>query len=238
MFFYELHLHTAETSRCGRSSAKDMVRDYYDRGFSGIVVTDHFVNGNSYAARWCEKNITWKERMDIYLKGYFEALAEGKKLNFPVWFGWEYTYRGTGEDYLILGTCPEQLYSDFVDCDEWTIEQLINKVHELGGIVIRAHPYRIADYMKISCIERPGLNIDAVEAFNAGNSQEIYNQRAVDFARKERKPMTAGSDTHHIMNNAAYYVGFERKPVDEQDLCGQIKAGLAVLYHFGNKVNL
>jgi len=238
MYYYELHLHTAETSRCGRSPAKDMVRDYYERGFTGVVITDHFVNGNSYAARWCEKEASWKERMDIYLRGYYAALEEGKKLNFPVYFGWEYTYRGTGEDYLILGTKPGQMYSDFVDCDRWTIEQLIDKVHMLGGIVIRAHPYRIADYMTISCIERPGLDIDAVEAFNAGNASEQYNLRAVDFAKKENKPMVAGSDTHHIMTNAAYYVGFEDKPADEQDLCRQIKEGLAVLYHRGEIVSV
>ena len=238
MFFYELHLHTAETSRCGNSSAKDMVRDYYERGFSGVVVTDHFVNGNSYSARWCEQNAAWHERMDIFLKGYKEALKEGRKLKFPVYFGWEYTYRGTGEDYLILGTKPEHLYTEFEDCDRWTIDQLIDKVHELGGIVIRAHPYRIADYMKISCIERPGLNIDAVEAFNAGNGQESYNLRAVEFARNEHKPMTAGSDTHRTTNNAAYYVGFEEQPADDKDLCRQIKEGRAVLYHYGEKIIL
>lgn len=236
MYFYELHLHTAETSRCGRSSARDMVRDYYEKGFSGVVITDHFVNGNSYAARWCEKNVSWSERMDIFLKGYKEAASEGRKLNFPVYFGWEYTYRGTGEDYLVLGTLPGQLYTDFIDCDEWTIEQLIDRVHSLGGIIIRAHPYRIADYMKISCIERPGLDIDAVEAFNAGNAQESYNLRAVEFAKHENKPMIAGSDTHHVMNNAAYYVGFEEKPADEKELCNQIKCGKTVLYHFGERV--
>ena len=59
MFFYELHLHTAETSRCGRSPARDMIKEYADRGFSGLVVTDHFINGNSYAG---EKE-TWQEKM-------------------------------------------------------------------------------------------------------------------------------------------------------------------------------
>lgn len=69
MFFYELHLHTAETSRCGRSPAADMVKAYYDKGFSGIVVTDHFINGNSYA----NDPDGWDEKMDVYLRGYQAA---------------------------------------------------------------------------------------------------------------------------------------------------------------------
>ena len=40
MYCYELHLHTAETSRCGKSSARDMIRAYCDKGFSGVVVTE------------------------------------------------------------------------------------------------------------------------------------------------------------------------------------------------------
>ena len=57
MYSYELHMHTAETSKCGRSSARDMVKAYYDKGFSGVVITDHFVNGNSYA----NDPETWKD---------------------------------------------------------------------------------------------------------------------------------------------------------------------------------
>ena len=44
---YETHLHTSETSACAVSSAGDMVRAYADAGYTGIVVTDHFFNGNT-----------------------------------------------------------------------------------------------------------------------------------------------------------------------------------------------
>ena len=135
MYFYEIHCHTAETSKCGRSPARDMVRVYRDKGFSGLVITDHFLNGNSYA----NDPDTWDEKMAVFLRGYEAAREAGEELGLPVYFGLEYTHLGgNGEDYLILGLQPEDLYGGLRDCDKWSIEYLCSAVHGLGGIVIRA----------------------------------------------------------------------------------------------------
>lgn len=222
MYFYELHMHTAETSRCGKSPAKDMVEAYSKRGFSGIVITDHFINGNSYAA---EKE-TWREKMDAYLLGYQAAKSAGDAIGLEVFFGVEYTHMGgNGEDYLLLGLQPEHLYNELKDCDKWSIEYLCNVVHGLGGIVIRAHPYREAGYIARPGIERPGLQVDAIEVFNAGNREESFNQKALDMAMREGKPWTAGSDTHSVDTVATAYVGFEQKPRDYSELCAFIREG-------------
>lgn len=61
MYFYEIHCHTQETSRCGRSSAHDMMAAYKKKGFTGVIVTDHFVNGYSWAA----EPESWDEKMDV-----------------------------------------------------------------------------------------------------------------------------------------------------------------------------
>ena len=45
LFRYETHTHTAEVSRCSRISAVELVRVYKDLGFSGVCITDHFLNG-------------------------------------------------------------------------------------------------------------------------------------------------------------------------------------------------
>ena len=170
MYFYELHLHTSETSRCGQSTAREMVAAYKEKGFTGLIVTDHFVNGYS----WSAFPETWKEKMDAFVKGYYAAKEAGDKMGMKVYFGVEYTTdRPAGEDYLALGLKPEHLYKEFVDCDQWTIEQFIDQVHALGGIVVRAHPYRVASYMLKKAQERPGLPNDAVEVFNGGNTKEL-----------------------------------------------------------------
>ena len=224
MYFYELHLHTAETSKCGRSPARDMVKAYAEKGFSGIVVTDHFINGNSFA----NEPETWDEKMDVFLRGYKAAKEAEAEYGLPVYFGLEYTHLGgNGEDYLLLGLRPEYLYTELRHCDRWSIEYLCSVVHGLGGIVIRAHPYRQAGYIRQPGIERPGLEIDAVEVFNSGNREDAWNVKAVELAMREKKPWVAGSDTHEVSTTATGFVGFEEKPVDYADLCRMIKAGKA-----------
>ena len=42
MFRTETHLHTAETSPCGRVSAVELIRQYYDAGYKTVFVSDHF----------------------------------------------------------------------------------------------------------------------------------------------------------------------------------------------------
>ena len=228
MYTYELHLHTSETSRCGRSPARDMVAAYYEKGFSGVCVTDHFLNGNSYA----NDPETWDGKMDAFLKGYRAAKAAGDELGLPVFFGLEYTHLGgNGEDYLLLGIRPEHLYGELRDCDKWSIEYLVRVVHDLGGIVIRAHPYRQANYIARPGVERPGLPVDAIEAFNAGNREESYNLQAYDYALREGKPLIAGSDTHQVETAATAYVAFEEKPRDYAELCDFIKAGKAYVIY-------
>ncbi|MBR0219880.1 MAG: PHP domain-containing protein [Clostridia bacterium] len=228
MYSYELHMHTAETSKCGRSPARDMVKAYYDKGFSGVVITDHFINGNSYA----NDPETWKEKMDVYLRGYRAAKEAGDELGISVYFGVEYTHLGgNGEDYLLLGLKPEHLYRELENCDKWSIEYLCDQVHALGGIVIRAHPYREAHYIRHPGIERPGLPIDAVEVFNAGNSQEIFNVKAQELALREGKPWTAGSDSHRTEDAGRAFVAFEEKPADYAELCDFIRRGKALVVY-------
>lgn len=228
MYFYEIHCHTAETSRCGRSSAQEMMAAYQRKGFTGVVVTDHFVNGNSYAAF----PNTWEEKMTAFVQGYYAARLAGKAWGMKVYLGFEFTNQsGSGEDYLALGLNETHLRQDLVDCDQWPIEQFVDKVHALHGIVIRAHPYREAGYIVHPGIERPGLPIDAVEVFNGGNAKEVYNLRALEMALREGKPFVAGSDTHHVSTTASDYIGFQEDPKDYAALCAAIREGKASIVH-------
>ena len=228
MYFYEIHCHTQETSKCGRSPAREMVRAYKDKGFSGLVITDHFINGNSYA----NDPETWEEKMDVFLRGWRAAKQAGDEMGLNVYFGLEYTHLGgNGEDYLVLGIKPEHLDRELRDCDKWSIEYLCRAVHQLGGIVIRAHPYRQAGYIGRVGIQRPGLEIDAVEVFNGGNASDSYNLQAFEMALREGKPMTAGSDTHQVETTASAYIGFETEAADYADLCARIREGKATLIY-------
>ncbi len=233
MFCYEIHFHTKETSRCGQSSAYDMVKAYKDHGFTGIVVTDHFVNGNSFAT----DGKTWKEKMDLYLKGYHAAKKAGEELGIDIFLGWEFTYQcNNAEDHLTLGLDEDFLYNVAVDCDQWSIEKYAKAVHDAHGILIHAHPYRQAFYIKTDPIMRDGI-CDAIEVYNGGNPPGTdYDDKALAYAKEYGYPMVAGSDTHHVSTTHTGCIGFDEKPQSYRELCDFIVQGKAHVLRYEKKV--
>ena len=79
-FLYETHLHTCQASACGKVNGEDYIRYMMDKGFSGIVVTDHFFNGNTCVPA----DLPWNEKVEMYCSGYERALKAAKGLDFTV----------------------------------------------------------------------------------------------------------------------------------------------------------
>lgn len=190
-YCYETHLHTREASKCATASGAEQVRSYYEAGYTGIIVTDHFFNGNTCVPR----KLPWKQRIDLFCSGYENAKAEGNKLGVDVFFGWESGFCGT--DFLIYGLDKEWLmnHEDIID---WSIEEQYEKVKADGGYVVQAHPFREVSY--IPKVRLYPEYCDAVEVVNAANNllNPVFNERAYDYALQYDLPMTSGSDVHHI----------------------------------------
>ena len=68
-YLYETHLHTVEASACGKTPGKDYIDFMMAKGYAGIIVTDHFFNGNSCVP----KDLPWEERVELYCLGYEHA---------------------------------------------------------------------------------------------------------------------------------------------------------------------
>lgn len=225
MYYYELHMHTSDTSRCGKSPAADMVAAYKQKGFTGVVVTDHLMNVQSQA----EPETDWNRRVEKQLAGYYAALEAGEKLGLTVYCGWELTYQDNAEDYLTLGLSPQFLY-DHPWLERYDIEKYRDAVHAAGGILVRAHPYRRAWYIKKPYVEREGI-ADAIEVFNGGNSSQEENDMALAYAQKHNMPMTGGSDAHHVDETARGYIALEKKAESYAELCEAIRTGKAIVMH-------
>ena len=225
MYYYELHMHTSDTSRCGRSLAADMVAAYKQKGFTGVVVTDHLMNVQSHA----EPETDWNRRVEKQLAGYYAALEAGEKLGLTVYCGWELTYQDNAEDYLTLGLSPQFLY-DHPWLERYDIEKYRDAVHAAGGILVRAHPYRRAWYIKKPYVEREGI-ADAIEVFNGGNSSQEENDMALAYAQKHNMPMTGGSDAHHVDETARGDIALEKKAESYAELCEAIRTGKAIVMH-------
>lgn len=186
-YLYELHIHTSEGSRCARCSAREQVRHYHSLGFTGICITDHFLNGNTTVP----KNLPWEERVRLYCRGYELAREEGGICGMDVFFGWEYTY-SHGNDFLTLGLSPEWLLGH-PEIMEMSLNDYCDYVRAAGAIVIHAHPFREAAY--IDMIRLTPRHVDAVETDNAGRP-DFENGMARHFCEAYGLAPTSGTDNH------------------------------------------
>jgi hypothetical protein len=215
LFLYETHLHTSQVSACGIFSAKQHVTFYKDAGYSGIVVTDHFFNGNCRIPR----ELPWEERIEQFCKGYEEAKEEGDKVGLSVFFGWEANFNAT--EFLIYGLDKEWLLCH-PQIMSWSVEEQYKEVHAAGGYVVHAHPFRKRPY--IEEIRLFPDCVDAVEGINVGNRNDEFDRQAMEYAKKHKLPIIAGSDAHGIENYRSG-IAFKRKAENIGDLIDMIKAG-------------
>ena len=182
---YETHTHTAEVSRCAQISAVDSVRTYKDLGLLECGLQIIF-KWKYYCAAW----FTMEEQIALFCSGYRKAYAEGQRIGISVYFGWEYSFRGT--DLLTYGLEPEWLLFH-PEVMKLHINQYCDLVHEHGGLIVHAHPFREADY--IDMIRLLPRKVDAVEVINTCRT-DFENALADQYADNYRLLKFAGSDNH------------------------------------------
>ncbi|MCL2628602.1 MAG: histidinol phosphatase [Oscillospiraceae bacterium] len=187
-YLYETHVHTAEVSACAGSSAAAQVRTYKQNGYAGIIVTDHFVNGYST----CPKGAPWEVQMRHFYRGYENAKKAGDECGLDVFFGWEYTIKGS--DFLTYGLDMDFLLAN-PNFDLLTIEEYSALVRNNGGFLAQAHPYRDAWYVEKKYPVESHL-IDALEVYNSMDS-DSSNKKAHEYAKRHDLPIQAGSDAHN-----------------------------------------
>jgi predicted metal-dependent phosphoesterase TrpH len=120
-------------------------------------------------------------------------------------------------------------------------EETIQRLRDQGAFISVAHPFdswrngawKLEDLLEITA------RVDAIEIFNARCTAREDNQRAMEFARQQHLPGTAGSDAH-----AAFELGKARLVVPEFDgpeslriaiREGQVQGGLSPFWvHFAS----
>lgn len=184
---YEMHCHTGCVSRCGRVEPEEIVKLYMDKGYSGIVVTDHY-SPMTFDRNWCPQ-----KQLDFYLSGY-RRMKRAAGEDFTVLLGIELRHYFTANDYLIYGIDEEFLFEGGNLMKPWE-EKIHAYAHERGCLVYQAHPFRTG-------IRRCNPDfIDGVEVYN-GKTQKEENDKAYRWAAENNKLMVSGSDFHVVGNLA------------------------------------
>jgi len=78
--------------------------------------------------------------------------------------------------------------------DDLSLAETIERIHNLGGIAVAAHPF--AKFIVRKCVGYEAKRLDAIEVFNAGSCKGFQNKKAMEYANNLNKPKTAGSDAH------------------------------------------
>lgn len=214
LFRYETHLHTEEASACAMVSGKEQARRYKEAGYAGIVVTDHFFNGNTCIPA----NLPWEERIDLFRLGFENAREEGERIGLSVFFGWEAKFGS--QEFLIYGLDIPWL-KEHPEIMSWSVQEQYRKVHEAGGLVVQAHPFRERDYIKE--IRLFPEDVDAIEAINIGNDSKEFDDKATQYAKQHKLRMTAGTDSHGYEKKRSG-ITFDHRLVDIDDFIQSIKA--------------
>lgn len=184
---YEMHCHTGCVSRCGRVAPEEIVKLYKDKGYSGIVVTDHY-SPMTFDRNWCPQ-----KQIDFYLSGYRRMKAAAGN-DFTVLLGMELRHYFTANDYLVYGIDEDFLYKGGNLMKPWE-KSIYNMAHKKGFLVYQAHPFRTG-------IRRCDLEyIDGVEVYN-GKTDKALNEKAYEWAKQNNKLMVSGSDFHTKKNLA------------------------------------
>lgn len=196
-YLYETHLHTCESSRCARNSGVEIARACKKAGYTGMIVTEH----NWYGNNCLDSDLPWEEWVELFCKGYEHAKDWGDENDFDVFFGYEANYAGT--EFLVYGV-DKQWLKEHPEIKDATIEEQLQLIHQAGGMVVQAHPFREEPY--IPEVRLFPEYVDAVEGINATHSNHLstshnnkeWDEMAIAYAKKHKLPMTAGSDTHGI----------------------------------------
>lgn len=218
MYKYELHAHTHECDRGAALGARELVRLYKDAGYDGMVITDHYID--LFYNRWFPEEVadlTHKQQVARWLRGYYTAREEGEKIGFTVLPGAEVRFDGYPNDYLLYG-----LHEDFFD----TVPRLneLKNVTELLALlpeqvcVVQAHPFR--DGMAVA---NP-RGLFGLEVFNGG-TEKFRNQLAGQFAEHYGLAKTSGSDIHNRNRLAKGGIITTRRIQTPEDLAAVLRSG-------------
>ena len=220
MFRYETHLHSSLVSACSRLTPEEAVEKYTRLGFSGLFVTDHFLNGNTTVPR----DLPWDARIARFCDGYRAVRKAAAHTDLDVFFGFEYSYKGT--DFLVYG-----LEEDWLLCHaeimDMTTREFIRFAKNEGGLVIQAHPCREDFY--INHVRLFPSDVDGFEVYNAGRPPRT-NRLAELYAGEYGMCRTAGSDIHNAQTAHLGGMEFPEKLSSGKDYASRVKCGEGTIF--------
>ena len=212
---FDLHVHTKEGSPCAHAPARTLVNRYKEKGFDGIVITDH-------VSRWYMENchkLSYEDYCKFNYEVYLEAKDEGDKIGLTVLHGCEYKLDSTfNNDYLVYGVTYEFL-TENLDLFKVSLQQFKEHCEKHNVVLYQAHPFR--DYAAV-------MSPNYLHGYEVVNGTHIAhhsfrNEIASIWADKNKLHKIAGSDCHMEESVGLAGVKFKTEIKDNNDLVKALK---------------
>lgn len=179
----DLHAHSRGISRCCSARIEKILQTAKRVGLDGIALTNHYqkdyVNDGDYRSFAMQ-----------YLAEYRRARELGQELELTVLFGIEVTLEHFTNVHLLIYGVPEQFLPDHPTLFDYTQEHLYRVVHEYGGLLVQAHPYRRGDrLLDVSLLD--GIEINCHPRY-----ESTYLDALSKIATDSGLLLTCGGDYH------------------------------------------
>lgn len=214
MFKIEPHLHTAESSRCSKVEAAEMVRLYAEAGYKTVIITDHMKE--NYFVR--SESDTWDEQVDRLFLGYHNAAAVAEKYGVNVLLGVEFELGKIPNHYLTYGI-TEELVRANPDICSLSAQDFYRLMKENDVFVIQAHPNR--DHGSFPTPDAA----DGFEIYNSNPRHDDYSEKSEADAKEYNLLVTAGSDAHRLDDFALSGMLSENEIKTIEDFINLVKSG-------------
>ena len=210
---FELHTHTKENDIVVTKNAPEIVKMYHDKGYEGMVITNHLFD---LSFEWYKdelQNAPHKKIIDHYLTGYRNAKKAGDALNMVILLGLELRFDNTINDYLVYGIDEDFLYNSPL-LNTLTLDEFLKNKPE-NALVYQAHPFR--DNMTITNPKK----LFGVEVYNGGTTK-LRNEMANMWADLHGLKKISGSDYHVLQHLARGGVNFYSRVETVQELVTEL----------------
>jgi len=237
MYKYEMHVHAKDVSPCGGMTAEELVDIYVERGYTGVVLTDHWDEGVAAKKEIINKPI--EEWADFYLNGYYhlKEAAEGK---LDIFCGMEVSCQGN--HFLVYNVTREFIIDLGKKIQTQPLTDVIKKAHDHNCLIFQSHPYRrwltlIPPEMFRREWEEPQRNkLDGIEALNYGSADSYTNDVALAWSEKYGIRNISGSDNHNPGGCPWGGIFLENKIKTSEELIEILKNGNYALSCLGEYV--
>lgn len=208
----ELHAHTKPVSPCSEISPADLVQAYLDRGFHGVVITNHFNLGDM-------KGLPKEEGLDYYLSGYEQTRKAAEGTSLQVFLGTEIRFNEHTNEFLVYGV-DRQILSQCYDYLDKGFSAYREAVTLPNSVLVQAHPFRDRNERR-----EPEL-MDGIEVFNMHPG---HNSRVAQAAKLAASIpgciKTVGTDFHHAGHQGLCALRVKEMPQDSFALAAILRSG-------------